>query len=294
MDTLVPQAPPANGRKPAGWLVELEREVESHPAVNHLLLARLATGPYTDGDYRVFGLQHYALVGFFTKYMELLLVRAPSSAEKLWLAKVLVNEYGEGSDGLDHTALYAKYLLDAGADEGELETTPLCAEVWNFVGEHLRICREEPFLVGLGALGPGHEWAIPKMFGHVIPGLRRAGLSEEAILYFTLHTEQDIDHGAWMTEVLAELVTTEEGRAEVRRGALLSLEARYRFWTGVERQIVARRQPVSIEAVRRGLHGPQRESPRVDSPGDLRALRRAIDAFFRGKPWPVRMEGRRP
>ena len=69
---------------------------------------------------------------------------------------------------------------------------------------------------------------------------------------------------------------------------MLSLEARYRFWTGVEREIVARRQPAGVEAVRRGLHGPQRESPLVDSPGDLRALRAAIDASFRGKPWPLK------
>ena len=130
MDALIPRpAPPRRNSGRTDWLADLDREVQGHPAVNHLLLARLATGPYTGGDYRVFGLQHYALVGFFTKYMELLLVRAPSSAEKLWLAKVLVNEYGEGSDGLDHTALYAKYLRGAGADEDELDTTPLCAEV---------------------------------------------------------------------------------------------------------------------------------------------------------------------
>jgi len=244
------------------WLRELEHEVESHPGPNHLLLCRLATTPFSKRDYLTFGLQHHALVGFFTRYMELLLLRAPSSAEKLWLAKVLVNEYGEGSDGLDHTTLYRDFLREAGSRDGMEDRAELCPAVWGFVLEHLRICREEPFLVGLGALGPGHEWSIPRMFSHIIPGLRRAGFSEQGILYFTLHTEQDVDHGDWMTEVLAEMVETEDQQAQVRRGALLSLEARHRFFSGVEREIVAWRQPVSRSS--------------EPSPGTLVDLRRVI------------------
>jgi len=296
---LTPVAPHVSGEPPTNgagtsaaaeidsWLTDLERDVKAHPGVNHMLLSRVATGRYTKTDFLTFGLQHNALVGFFTKYMELLLLGAPDSNQKLWLAKVLVNEYGEGSDGKDHTELYTEYLYSAGARDKQWTETDLCMEVWGFVGEHLRICREEPFLVGLGALGPGHEWAIPKMFHHIIPGLRRAGLPEEGIQYFTLHCEQDIDHGAWMTEALRDMVKTPEARAQVRRGALLSLTARYKFWTGVERQIVTWRQPVSIEAVRKGLHAPDLKPVDTRSPGRLGDLQRAVDAFLVGKPWPI-------
>lgn len=287
-----PRREPTGGPRPAplldgqDWLGELRREVESHPGVNHLLLSRLATGPYTRCDYRAFGLQHYALVGQFTRYMELLLLKAPSSEQKLWLAKVLVDEYGEGSDGQDHTTLYRAYLDRVGATDEEIATRELRPETWWFVGEHLRICREEPFLVGLGALGPGHEWAIPKMFSHVIPGLARAGVDVEERLYFDLHTEQDVDHGAWMTEALAKLARTPETRRQVRRGALLSLAARFRFWTGVEREIVRARQPVSTEVVRRGLLGRPRAA-RHASGGCLADLHTAVERTLAGQPWPV-------
>lgn len=270
------------------WLLALRREVESHPAVNHMLLARFATGPYTKSDYRNFGLQHYALVGFFTRYMEALLVRAPSSAEKLWLAKVLVNEYGEGSDGLDHTALYRRFLTGAGTRPLEEQETALCPEAFEFVREHLRICRDENYLVGLGALGPGHEWAIPKMFSHLIPGLRRAGFPPDDMLYFTLHCEQDIDHGAWMTEVLEKLAKTHEQQKEVRRGARLSLEARFRFWTGVERRIVMARQPEAIRAVAEGVYGGNRDPRRLASPGKLADLRRAATSYAERGVWAAR------
>ncbi|MDA1263511.1 MAG: iron-containing redox enzyme family protein [Planctomycetota bacterium] len=268
------------------WLSDLRAEVESHPGVNHLLLSRLATGRYTKSDYQVFGLQHYPMVGNFTRYMELLLLRAPSSEQKLWLAKVLVDEYGEGSDGDDHATLYLDYLHKLGMPEGLEHTTALVPEVWEFIGVHLRLCREEPFLVGLGALGPGHEWAIPKMFHQIIPGLERAGVSYDDRMYFDLHTEQDIEHASWMAQALEQLGTNEEARAQVRRGALLSLGTRFRFWTGVERHIVARRQPTSIEAVRRGLIG-RRRPENIRSGGDLGQLRAAVENTLVGRPWPV-------
>lgn len=268
------------------WLQDLKEEVEAHPGVNHLLLSRLATGRYTAVDYKVFGLQHYPMVGTFTRYMELLLLRAPSSEQKLWLAKVLVDEYGEGSDGDDHATLYLDYLRNLGVKDGEEETTPLATAVWEFIGLHLRLCRDEPFLVGLGALGPGHEWPIPKMFSKIIPGLERAGIGLEQRSYFDLHTEQDIEHASWMAEALEVLGKDEAARAQVRRGALLSLGARFRFWTGVERCIVENRQPSSVEAVRRGLIGRRRPAP-TDSGGDRRALVAAVEGTLVGRPWPV-------
>lgn len=224
-------------------LKELRREVESHPAVNHLFLCRLAHVPFTREDYKVMGLQHYPLVGRFTQYMELLLLRAPSSEAKTWLAKVLVDEYGERSEGKNHAELYLEYLRAAGALPGEEVSTLLHPAVPAFIYEHLRICTKEPFLVGLGALGPGNEWSIPRMFDLIPKGLESAGFAPEERYSFDAHSEQDNDHGNWFEEALELFATTKEAQAQIRRGALLSLEARYRFWSGVQDKIVRWRQP---------------------------------------------------
>jgi len=229
------------------FLADLRREIEAHPGVNHLFLARCATSPFARHDYKVFGENHYPLVCVFTSYLERLLVRAPSSEAKLWLAKVLVDEYGEGSEGYDHATLYASFLRACGStvpDRSEQDKVPSPALA--FIKEHRRIVNEEPFLVGLGAVGPGHEWAIPKMFHLVIPGLRRAGFSEEEINYFTLHVEQDVDHGSWLEEALLRFSKDDASRALVRRGAMLSLDARFAFWSGVQRAVVRYRQPNAI------------------------------------------------
>ncbi|MEX1023671.1 MAG: iron-containing redox enzyme family protein [Planctomycetota bacterium] len=259
MSTLL-DAPTSN------WLAALEAEVLAHPALDHPLLTRLGAGAAPEA-WAAFGRQHHALVGCFTTYMELLLVNAPDSTQKLWLAKVLVDEYGEGSHGKDHAVLYREWLARVGV--GELEHTPLAAEVWDFVGTHLALVRDEAFVVGLGALGPGHEWAIPSLFARIIPGLEASGFSAEQRLYFDLHTEQDVEHGAWMRQALEQLASDERMRDEVRRGALTSLAARAHVWDAALARI---------------------DTPEASfvSPGTLRELRAAVGWFVRGRAWPTR------
>ncbi len=235
------------------FLKGLREEIRMHPGVNHMFLNRLATMPFTREDYKVFGLQHYPLINCFTHYMENLLVGAPNSGSKLWLAKVLIDEYGEGSEGDDHSTLYLDFLRAAGASDAELQNTVLNDYSVDFIQTHINLTTKAPFLVGLGAIGPGHEWAIPQMFTAIVPGLRRAGFSEHEIRYFWLHQDQDEDHGAWLEEALVQFATNSEGRAQIREGAMASLDARERFWTGAQREVVRWRQPLSAKVVKRKL-----------------------------------------
>ena len=228
------------------FLAELRREIGAHPAVNHLFLQRLSTSPMAKQDYRVFAEHHFPLVCAFTSYLELLLLRAPDSEARLWLAKVLVDEYGEGSEGKDHAALYTRFVDATGGDSQRQREARVPAPARDFIRTHQHLVREHSFLFGLGAVGPGHEWAIPTMFESVIPGLRRAGFHEDEIGYFTLHVLQDDDHGAWLEEALLRVSTTEAAQAEVRAGAMTSLLARARFWDGVQRAVIRYRQPRAV------------------------------------------------
>jgi hypothetical protein len=81
------------------------------------------------------------------------------------------------------------------------------------------------------------------MFNAVIPGLRRSGFREDEIHYFTLHVDQDGDHGAWLEEALYRYSGDEAARRQIRRGALASLEARRVFWDGVQSAVIRWRQP---------------------------------------------------
>lgn len=227
------------------FLRELRTDCEKHPATNHLFLARCSVTPYTKQDYAAYAVQHFPLVAVFTRYLEHLLVRAPDSDSKQWLAKVLVDEYGEGSEGKDHATLYRGFIHATGALDPLEHPVVLIPEVADFLRTHLELTATAPFLVGLGAVGPGHEWSIPHMFPLVIDGLRLAGFSEDEIMYFTLHVTQDEDHGAWLEEAIARLAVTAEAREQIHRGAMLSLEARYRFWNGIQRTVGRWRSPAA-------------------------------------------------
>ncbi|MEE9146535.1 MAG: iron-containing redox enzyme family protein [Candidatus Tectomicrobia bacterium] len=215
------------------FLKELREAIKSHPGVGHSLLGRMLMDPRTTHDFKVLASQHYPLVANFTAYMELLLLRAPTSEAKCWIAKVLVDEYGGRSEGADHPKAYRTFMHAAGIEPGTEGDFPLHPAVVDFITEHYRICTEEPFLVGLGAVGPGHEWSIPTMFEHVLIGLHKAGFHEEAIAYWTMHLDQDEDHGAWLEEALVEYCDTAVAREHIRCGATLSLNARETFWWGV-------------------------------------------------------------
>jgi pyrroloquinoline-quinone synthase len=228
----------------ARFLESLRREIAVHPAVHHVFLDRISTSPFAREDYRVFAENHFPLVCVFTSYLERLLVRAPDSGAKLWLAKFLVDEYGEASNGEHHATLYARFLRGCGSSIQRAGRARVPEPADRFIAEHRRLVDTEPFLVGLGAVGPGHQWAIPLMFESLIPGLRRAGLDRQEIAYFTLHVAQDKDRGAWLEKALAHYATNDEARVQIRRGALASLAAREVFWTGVQRAVDRFRQPV--------------------------------------------------
>ena len=243
------------------FLRSLREEIQCHPGVGHSLLGRMLTDPRTRHDFRILATQHYPLVANFTTYMELLLLRAPSSEAKRWLAKVLVDEYGERSHGDDHAAAYRSFMHAAGIAPGSEADYPLHPEVVGFIREHYRICTEEPFLVGLGAVGPGHEWSIPAMFKRVTAGLEKAGFTAADVTYWSMHLDQDADHGAWLEEALVVFCETAEARRQVRRGALLSLKAREQFWWGVLDKVNSERARGMLPGVAPATAGAELTQP---------------------------------
>jgi hypothetical protein len=146
--------------------------------VNHLFLNRLATAPFSRQDYRVFAENHYPLVCVFTQYLEMLLVRAPDSgrpssgSRRCWSTST-----AKGARATTTPTMYGGSCSRLGATCRPQPWRVCPGPRSRFIREHQRIvCESSPFLVGLGAVGPGHEWAIPEdVRTPIIPGLRRAG-----------------------------------------------------------------------------------------------------------------------
>ena len=92
---------------------------------------------------------------------------------------MLVDEYGEGSDGHDYAHMYCMYLTACGV-QAEENRVP-CIQQWWISSAPLEVCSRRPFLVGLGAWGQD----MNGMFVPIIKGQRRAFTEEEIPLFHT-------------------------------------------------------------------------------------------------------------
>lgn len=220
------------------FLAALEVEVQGHPALHHPFLRRFAQSKLERLQCWAFGLQHYQLVRMFTSYLEALRKSIPEPEVRDWIQRVLEDEYARPHTyERSHPALYRRFLRALGLTEEDWERAEALSETRAFIERHLELTALRHPAVGLGAVGPGHEWAIPTMFAYLVDGLRKAGVGEEALEYFTLHVAQDLEHGKLMRAALARYADTAENQARIRDGALASLDARACFWEGLGRVV---------------------------------------------------------
>lgn len=231
------------------FLEALQNEISLHEAVHHPFLKRFAEEPLSLEQVRTFGLQHYQLVKVFLTYMTNLQARIPDLEVKRLFRMVFDDEFGvvphrppavagQSTIFRSHPALYRNFLRALDLPDEAWGRVRLLPETAHYIEKHLEITREHDILVGLGAIGPGHEFSIPIMFGYLVAGLRRNTALEEAEFdYFTLHIVEDQDHAKVFNEVIGRLCPAVEDWEKIRKGVLLSLALRKNFWDGLYRAL---------------------------------------------------------
>jgi pyrroloquinoline-quinone synthase len=223
---------------PEAFVQSLRDEVMRHPAVTHPFLHRFAQGGLAAWQLWGYASQHYRLVCSFTAYLEALSKRTPDQEIRRLVQEILEEEYMRPQQfERSHPALYRRFMRAVGFREREWDHVPALPATRAFVVMHLdmtlRSWRET-----LGAVGPGHEWAIPRMFLQLVQGIERSvTLDPDALEYFRLHIDLDVKHGQMLEQCLVRWAGSEASRDEIRRGALRSLEARAAFWSTLAEQL---------------------------------------------------------
>jgi pyrroloquinoline quinone (PQQ) biosynthesis protein C len=237
------------------FIAELNDEIAQHAAVNHGFLSAVRSRAFSRRAWLGFATQLYPHVHFFVPYMEELLLNTFDMNAKLIVAKILLDEYGEDAAGESHPDLFRRFARScAGQDtDAHLLTAGLDPATLAMVRTHVRLCREDHFLAGLGAIGPAHEFAITLMFPPIVEGLSRSGFTAEEMKFFSLHVDHDVEHSHMLEDAIARIATTDEARTTLRRGALASLAARHELWSAMERRMVGietqEEPPVSDETL---------------------------------------------
>mgnify|MGYP001569279542 CR=1 FL=1 len=220
------------------FIKNLEEETLHHTAVLHPFLVRFASDNLTVKQIQTFGLQHYQLVKVFVNYMTNLLSKIPDKDAYDLFRTVFEDELGQYTIFRSHPSLYRNFLKALEVKDEDWGTVALEPETAAFIETHLELTRGTDFLMSLGAVGPGHEFSIPTMFGYLVKGIKNnTALTEEQYEYFTCHMEQDVEHAKIFNKLISRYAGTEEGQARLREGTMRSLELRKYFWDGLNRTV---------------------------------------------------------
>lgn len=239
------------------FLEQLKRDVFSHEAVNHPFLERFSKGNLSEEQVKTFAIHYYRHAKMFSHYIANIIPKIPHEKDRIVMVKNLMEEYGNLNPEKTHPSLFRKFLSVLELKKADWKRFKPIPEVTNFVDRITMLTRYEPFLVGLGAVGPGVEWVIPTMFKKILKGIRNSiAVKDDDLEYWTSHIILDVEHGDEATKVLMHYLKKEkqnmvrtvaighyppsvtslaEKQNMVRTGAMKSLEARKLLWDGFER-----------------------------------------------------------
>jgi pyrroloquinoline quinone (PQQ) biosynthesis protein C len=224
------------------FIKTLNDEVRAHPALHHPFLDLVASRKFSKRAWLAFAQQLYPHVHFFIPYMEMMLLTTFDMNAKLIVAKILLDEYGEDAGGKSHPELFRKFARAAGdgdVDDASLLISPLDPATVDLVETHMRICRDEPFLAAIGAIGQAHEFAIGFLFPPILAGLDLAGFTRDESEFFVLHVAHDVEHSAMLEDTMVRLALSPADCDLIRRGTLASLACRANLWAAMHRRMVA-------------------------------------------------------
>ena len=214
----------------------LKDEIFSHEAVNHPFLERFSKGNLSEEQVKTFALHYYQHAKMFSHYIANIIPKIPHEWDRMAMVKNLIDEYGNLNPDKTHPALFRKFLKALGLEKKDWKKFKPIPEVTNFVDRLTMLTRHEPFLIGLGAVGPGVEWVIPTMFKKIVDGLKNSiSIKDDDMEYWTSHIILDVEHGDAATKILMNYLHGKDTQDMTRTGALKSLEARKILWDGFER-----------------------------------------------------------
>ncbi len=222
---------------------QLQQDCLDHPALNHSYLRKFEAGKVDKKAIKLFAEQYYCFSRHFSRYLAALVAITPDEASRAPLIKNLHEEYGgrqEENRDMDaertHPAIFRMFLRSVGIDTAQenLNAIKPLPETKLFVDKYLNI-RFLNYIEAFGGMGPGTEYIVPKMYTYIREGCRKAGLSEDDVLFFSAHIELDVEHAEGIKDSLLPFAQTEDHQEILRFGALDVLDARTVLWDGLER-----------------------------------------------------------
>jgi pyrroloquinoline quinone (PQQ) biosynthesis protein C len=144
---------------------------------------------------------------------------------------------------LTHPALFRRFLSALGLDALELNEIAAIEETDQVNATYRSLCRDGHWLEGLAAMGPGTECVVPTIYRQILKGIANSGFVTPAdYVFWTVHVHCDDGHGRNIVEAMRPYAADPEARQMMMRGALSALDARRRWFDGLERHVFGEAQ----------------------------------------------------
>lgn len=219
------------------YLEQLEQELQPQidKILNHPFVCRIRDSWLSREQLRYFAEQYYVYCRYFPRFLAAAASNVPDDATRIALIENLWEEHGEGSLEESHRILYETFAQSLDLSSSDLQaveplpTTEICIE------NMMDICRNQHFLIALGALGPGTEYFTNDEYGIIAQGLKQYDfMTDDALRFWTVHIHLDEDHYADMMKAVLPWAHDEANQKMLRKGAYKALALEYMFWEGLE------------------------------------------------------------
>ncbi|MBI1817747.1 MAG: iron-containing redox enzyme family protein [Deltaproteobacteria bacterium] len=216
--------------------------VDAKTFVRHPFWGRVASGAVTREQLAQWAAQYYLRAREFSRWLSAIHSRCPDQAVRNFIAINLYEEHGDLKPERDHPAVYRKFTRALGVSDAELEATLPLPETQAFVDRMFQICQQEPFVVGLAAIGVGIEGnARPRPERHG-QGLGFIGLfkrlyqlDDDAVEFWTMHTVVDCDHSERCMNIITQHATSDDLQTRCETAVRQTLQAWRLFFDGCNR-----------------------------------------------------------
>jgi pyrroloquinoline-quinone synthase len=192
---------------------------------------------WTEGRLPMAALQDYARQYFhhveaFPRAVSAVHAQCPDAQGRKMLAENLAEEEGLGAGKTDHATLWMGFAEGLGVSADAVRASPLHPETQGLI-DAFRTLSRRSYAAGLGALY-AYESQLPAVANAKIAGLARYSVTDaDAIRFFAVHEQADVEHAAVCRALLDALPPGERAEAEAAGAALA--DALWGFLDGVER-----------------------------------------------------------
>ena len=144
---------------------------------------------------------------------------------------------------LTHPALFRRFLRALDVTPEMVATVEPLPETAQFIREFEAVCRNGHWLEAMGALGPGTESVVPRIYGAILSGIKSSGeMNPNDYIFWTIHVHCDEGHGANIVLAIEKYLDRPENRQLVLKGVNRILDARKVWFDGLERMVFRTRR----------------------------------------------------